>query len=913
VTTPQSSKGDSPHSTGLVESRAGLTAAILTFSRSQKPWVQDALRRIACKSSLEDNDYQDLLAMLYVEHGILLADPAPAPVALADRHLALPVLSVEPVLLNGLSGAKSVNRLAEGQSLRIALDGITVVYGDNGSGKSGYGRLLKKLCRVRDGAEEAILSNVFESRPPAPAEVQVIFTVGSGPKTTVLWSDGDPPPPPLHQISVFDSKAAALYADKDNRVEFLPYGLDLLPRLGALCEALAQKVDAEIGSLERRCRTPIAGFSRSTECGRVVSGLVSEPMPSVLVSEQDLRSFGEWDEARSETLERLEQQLARDPSALASLCDRAADVAIQVIGSIAQAKERLGDDALGGLTSTVETARTARAAAGLAAAEAFGGEPLTGVGGSAWRLMFDYARQYHEVAYPGVLFPAAEPGRRCLLCQQELGDEASRRMLRFADFVQGVAESYARDCELKVADARAALDAERPGPPSEVTSMLGGFEGADEALRKDAEVFLAEVRGRWQVAVKLVSGRAERCEAGPLPADPSVRLSAIAETYRRRATHLRASATDAGARAKSVLEREQLIDRRVLSESMAVVLARRGDLDRLQRLRRCRTGCDTTAISRKGTELRRQGITKEFGDRLRAELDFFRLEYLPLKIGDRSEKGVSYVGPALSASRPVRIETILSEGERKALALACFFAEVGGVPGHSGLIFDDPVSSLDHRHRSQVARRIVAEARKRRQVVLFTHDLTFLHELKRIAAEGTPPVPLVTHEIRRTGERGFGTIFEGAEMWILRKVKERVPVLESILRNAEATTDRSGEAYRRAVKEFYGHLRETWERIVEEILLNGVVSRFDEAVKTQSLKGVFCGDSDYKRVFFGVKKASDWAHDRAAALQNTVPGPDEMDRDLEDLRSFAEHARDQRKATDERRKSLESPPPGTLG
>ena len=40
-------------------------------------------------------------------------------------------------------------------------------------------------------------------------------------------------------------------------------------------------------------------------------------------------------------------------------------------------------------------------------------------------------------------------------------------------------------------------------------------------------------------------------------------------------------------------------------------------------------------------------------------------------------------------------------------------------------VFDDPVSSLDHRHRDRVAERL-AEEGKTRQVVVFTHDMAFL-------------------------------------------------------------------------------------------------------------------------------------------------------------------------------------------
>ncbi len=45
-----------------------------------------------------------------------------------------------------------------------------------------------------------------------------------------------------------------------------------------------------------------------------------------------------------------------------------------------------------------------------------------------------------------------------------------------------------------------------------------------------------------------------------------------------------------------------------------------------------------------------------------------------------------------------------------------------------GIVFDDPVSSLDHWRRRNVAQRLTKEA-KTRQVVVFTHDTSFLGQL----------------------------------------------------------------------------------------------------------------------------------------------------------------------------------------
>jgi wobble nucleotide-excising tRNase len=60
---------------------------------------------------------------------------------------------------------------------------------------------------------------------------------------------------------------------------------------------------------------------------------------------------------------------------------------------------------------------------------------------------------------------------------------------------------------------------------------------------------------------------------------------------------------------------------------------------------------------------------------------------------------------------------VLSEGELRCLAIAAFLAELETAEGTSGIVLDDPISSLDHVHREKIAARLAKEALSR-QVLL---------------------------------------------------------------------------------------------------------------------------------------------------------------------------------------------------
>ena len=56
----------------------------------------------------------------------------------------------------------NVNALAENQELPFSPQGMTIIYGNNGAGKSGYVKILKAACRARGTKEDnEILQNIY--------------------------------------------------------------------------------------------------------------------------------------------------------------------------------------------------------------------------------------------------------------------------------------------------------------------------------------------------------------------------------------------------------------------------------------------------------------------------------------------------------------------------------------------------------------------------------------------------------------------------------------------------------------------------------------------------------------------------------------------------------------------------------
>ena len=212
---------------------------------------------------------------------------------------------------------------------------------------------------------------------------------------------------------------------------------------------------------------------------------------------------------------------------------------------------------------------------------------------------------------------------------------------------------------------------------------------------------------------------------------------------------------------------------------------------------------------------------------------------------------------------------------------------------NSAIVFDDPVSSLDHKWRNRIAKRIVEEA-ENRQIIVFTHDITFLMMLQEHANKKSINLTLKSLTRKRTETE----IIAENPPWDALNVRKRIGILKNELQKLEKISrTETEEKYKDEVKTFYGKLRETWERVVEELILNNTVTRFGRAIQTQRLKKVVdLTDDDYNKIDENMSKASTyfWGHDTSGELIEEYPHIDEIKEDIDILDKYVKELRKRR-------------------
>lgn len=119
-------------------------AMVLGWSKDLPTWVQDGLRRGCQTGHITQEDEAALLLMAKADQGVLDSGSAPPePIPLGKDHLSTALSTIDTDLVTGLQDVRHVNALAPNQALPIASGGLTVVFGFNGSGKSGYSRIFE--------------------------------------------------------------------------------------------------------------------------------------------------------------------------------------------------------------------------------------------------------------------------------------------------------------------------------------------------------------------------------------------------------------------------------------------------------------------------------------------------------------------------------------------------------------------------------------------------------------------------------------------------------------------------------------------------------------------------------------------------------------------------------------------------
>lgn len=846
-----------------------LEELIIAWSQERPTWQREVMRRVAVGESLSDDDYDRLVEAI-------LGAQVQAEGRFGLEQLSEAVSEELPVCIIAIEEPKHVNALESKEPLSFEPQGLTIVYGDNGSGKSGYARLLKRIARARH--REDVLTDVFRDTSLAQPTARLSVRIG-GAEELLAWPETSRPE--LQRMRFYDSGCGIAYIASESDFPYRPSALYVMDGLIEACVAIRARIDTrlEANSVSTNTLPSVPEEVRESDAGQFLLTLSARSSLETLdaliamfdATEETIENLKEQEAAlRSADTTRARQQLARQSEKLLALSSH-----------IMKLDTALGNVALAEIQRHQAEVKVLEDAAALLA-RSFEAEPLPGVGSSPWKTLWEAANRFsREHAYLDQGFPFLGSDCRCVLCQQPLEAEGRDRFVRFDEFVRNDTQVRLRDAK-RTYDQKVKILRELQVTPAAVASHLKDLEETNGDIVSEVSELLnsyATVHGQ---VLEALGSQGELPSIDIEQATAIGRLNGASEVAKATAEELGnpegvQKHLDSVSKRRSELELLEQVKKS--RQSIAKEIAR---LKEREVLEAAKSSAATTGITKKILELSEESITDVVRDTFTRESERLRLERVTIA-RTRADKGALLHQPKLVGARQqVTLPKVFSEGERTALGLAAFFTEAVLDGSKSALILDDPVTSLDHTRRGLVATRIAALA-ETRQVILFTHDVAFVADLKREA--GAKGVRIAERSVMRSraDERKPGACTT-KHPWKAKDVSARLDELrQELCRIKKESTAWEEKQYEDAVAVWAGNLSETWERIFSQEIVGPVLAEGGLEVRPMMVKVLArFSVGDHLEFEGSYGRASQWArrHDKSAAVNYVAPDIDKLEEEL---------------------------------
>jgi energy-coupling factor transporter ATP-binding protein EcfA2 len=785
---------------------------LVDWANGQDAWVRElTAETILSRQAPSDPLLNAAYATFLAEKGLGGGDAPDIP----KLELAAADAAEEDTLeLVSLAGIEGVNALAADQELGFDSE-LTVLFGQNGSGKTGYARILKRISAVRTA--EDILPNahaVHLDTPPSPS-ADITYRLSTT-ESSVRWRD-EAGLAPFTRISVFDASAVSLHVDSDLGYVYTPAELALFAHVATGIQGVQQRIAAEVSSLAPGSNPLLSRFTRGTKVYPVIETL------GATTDLAELDALATLPEDAESDRERLEGEVAALRSnsldAILSSSQETERQLTRLLG-ILNAAQNFDAAAYKMARSKLEQAEQRRAEA---REQLFSQDELPGPADEEWQEFIvagdSYRQHLGRDHYPAT-------GDSCLYCMQELSPTALNLLARYRTFLDETLIRQVQDANANLAASKftvneaelaraiefASEQQDREIPPA-WASQACGILGAMRVIAQETADGQPITQGTL------------REDARGVATAVSTELECISVAVRQMADDKANAAIALAEKQKAVSE---LVARIELNRNLAaareyVRRARRAQqLEKLSRVISSGASKQLTVQSKLASE---DLVNKNFETLFTEECARLRAPQVVLRFQGRS--GQAQRKKAVASYKP---SAVLSEGEQKVLALADFLAESRMRGAKAPLIFDDPVTSLDYRRLDEVAARIQNLA-ETHQVVVLTHNIMFASAL--IAARQNKKLRTCIYEVRDGGEtKGILAPDVEPRFDTPADLSKRINVKLQEMPSAEPIVQDA------LIKEAYDLIRAWCEAFVEQELLQNVTQRYRKNVMMTRLSKI---------------------------------------------------------------------------
>jgi energy-coupling factor transporter ATP-binding protein EcfA2 len=246
----------------------------------------------------------------------------------------------------------------------------------------------------------------------------------------------------------------------------------------------------------------------------------------------------------------------------------------------------------------------------------------------------------------------------------------------------------------------------------------------------------------------------------------------------------------------------------------------------------------TNTLTKKQAEAFKNIIQDEY-------LETFNKFAKELKVPDVELKLVPKKGETMRkkfvSSKEYKVSQIMSEGEQKGVAMVEFATDITMRNDFNTVLFDDPVTSLDYK-RSEMIANLIYKLSLDRQIVVFTHNIMFYYYLYNVSAKmkNKENKFFKVDEFDKLNKGIVSESFSG-RLENLKELMGKLTAQEQKI-NSKACF---GDELEEALKKVYSDIRTWCELIVEEGFFKSVIRRYEPNImftKVKNIKGDFVSE-----------------------------------------------------------------------
>jgi hypothetical protein len=710
-----------------------------------------------------------------------------------------------------------VNALAASQKIEFNPK-LTVIFGENACGKTGYVRVLKKAAAVR--TSETVLPDVSQARPNQPPSAAIGYRLGTGDEQVVDWKD-QAGLVPFNRIDVFDSRATLLHVDGDLNYVYTPGELARFPLVQRGIEGVRTRLDNEISSKSQTGNPFPTQFERQSRIYPLVDSLGAATDLGQL---QELAIVSDAEKQEIETLKtEIEALSTTNPAAQLKLAE-ANNQHLDALMKPLSALNRFDLQAYGEHLNRLGKAERDYEHA---TQESFAGLPIPRLLEEEWRQFIRTGEEYLRSLDTREDYP--NDNSACLYCRQPLSPEAVALLRKYRDFCNNDLRAELDQATHEIESMR--REFQQSVNFADVQRRLAEITGEGGAISKDQLATIKEFVAEGQrlrdavEARKLTEWHGQR--------EQGARVQKLLEDARTHVASLITSLTERRDKREEALRERQArlldIESRIKLAGLlpliekAVEQAKWVDKAKIQQRKFQGLLRSLTETSKLASE---QLLNRDFECHFAEECKKLRTPAVTLQFPGRQGQVTRKKAVAGGEHRP---SDVLSEGEQKVIALADFLAEASLKPP-APVIFDDPINSLDYKRMREVVDRIVALS-DTRQVIVFTHNIWFTTEL--LSRFEKRPQDCSYYDVARDGAK-IGIISKGTHPRsdTFSNLRGRI---NTLIQTAEKAT---GEIQQALIEKAYELLRNICEVFVEQELLQGVTQRYQPNVMMTRLPNI---------------------------------------------------------------------------